>query len=307
VGPAFNAVNAGFLISMVYAQVYRYRRVSGRVERQQTKWVIGGMLLAVLSLVALSFAPLIMPELVSTAERGALYDMVATAALLIVVLAVPLSIGISMLRYRLWDVDLIINRTLVYVPLTGIVAGIFAVTTTTSQKLLAAFTGAKSDAGLIFSTLLVVTTFTPIKNAIQGLVDRRFKGRGGSRQRLDALNEQMGWFIRMLDESQIAQRALNETIHALHAEGGAIYLARDNHLALAYRVGTWDDLSKVSISMPLESGGQGYGLFQVGERRDGLPYSREDERMLLETVNLLAQTIANTRRLTAASTGDSDE
>jgi hypothetical protein len=294
-------VNTGLLISLVYAQVYRYRRVSGPVERQQTKWVISGMLIALMSLVALSVAPQLFPDLVHPDPRGALYDATATALLLVIVLVIPLSIGISILRYRLWDIDIIINRTLVYVPLTAIVAGLFSVTEAALQRLFVAFTGAQSDAAIVLSTLVVVTTFTPIKDAIQGFVDRRFKEAPDRRQRLSVLNQQMRWFVQMMDETQIAQWALDEAIGAFQAEGGAVYLDRGDRLELACRAGRWDEASRGHMSMSLESRGRRYGIFQLGKRHDDLSYSREDKALLQQTGDLLAHTIAATQRLNAAS------
>ena len=259
------------------------------------------MLIALISLVALSVAPQLFPGLVHPDPRGALYDTMATAFLLVIVLVIPLSIGISILRYRLWDIDIIINRTLVYVPLTAIVAGLFSVTQAAWQKLFVAFTGAQSDTAIVLSTLFVVTTFTPIKNAIQGLVDRRFKEAPDRRQRLRVLNQQMRWFVQMMDETQIAQWVLDEAIRAFQAEGGAVYLEHSDHLELACVAGRWDEANRAQMSISLESRGRRYGLFQLGKRHDDLPYSREDKALLQQTGDLLAHSIATTRRLNAAS------
>jgi hypothetical protein len=297
----FSLLNFGLAASMVYAQVYRYRHVSGRVERLQTKWVITGMLIALVSLVALGLIPQLFPGLVHLPSRAALYDIVATALLLVIVLVVPLTIGISILRYRLWDIDLIINRTLVYVPLTGIVAGLYSVTLAVTQKLFTAFTGAQSDAAVILSTLLLVTTFTPIKDGVQDFVNRRFKEVPDLRQRLRALNQQMRSFVQLTDETQIAQRTLDEAVAAFQAAGGAVYLERGDGLELACRAGAWDQASLPCVRMSLESGGRRYGDFQLGERHDDLPYSREDEILLQQTGDLLASTIAMARRLNTAS------
>lgn len=86
----------------------------------------------------------------------------------------PIAIGIAILRHRLYDIDVIINRALVYVPLTAIVAGIYTASIAISQRVLAA-TGQNSDIGIVLTTLVVVIVFTPIKNAVQATVDRRFK------------------------------------------------------------------------------------------------------------------------------------
>ena len=270
---AFFAINNLLLITMVYAQVYRYLRVSGPVERQQTKWAVGGMLFVLLMLVALGSLPGVFPGLVSSPEHEALYDMVATAFLLAVALVVPFSLGVSIMRYRLWDIDRIIYRSLIYVPLTALLAGLFSVTMDVSQKLFTAFTGARSDTAVLLGTLLVVTTFTPIKSAIQSFVDRRFKGTPDPRQVLKTLNQQMRWFVELMDEGQITQRALDASVHAFGAEGGAVYMAQNDRLALTYCCGTWNESTEASISLPLLGGDRQFGLFQLGGRHDGLPYS----------------------------------
>ena len=306
-GDLFGLANIGLFVTMIYAQVYRFRRVSGRVERQQTKWVIAGMVTVLLTLVVLQLAPQFFPGLVQPDTVGALYDMAATAVLLVVVLVIPLSIGMSILRYRLWDIDLIINRTLVYVPLTSILAGLYSVTLNLAQKLFVAFTGATSDTAIVLSTLLLVTTFSPIKDAIQGLVNRRFKQLPDSRAGVNSLNEQMHWFVQSLDETQLASRALDEVVLAFQAVGGAVYLESGGRLALAHRAGTWDAAAPASISLPLENGGHQYGSFHLNERRDGRAYSREDCTALRQTADLLAQTIATARRLNAAGSPELGE
>ena len=84
----------------------------------------------------------------------------------------PIAVGIAILRYRLYDIDIVIQRTLVYVPLTALLAGIYAASIGISQRLFIAVTGNSSDGAIVLSTLILATTFTPIKNAIQGRVDR---------------------------------------------------------------------------------------------------------------------------------------
>src|SRR5215213_7831946 len=107
VGPVF----IGFLISLVVAQVYRYLRVSGPVERQQTKWVVLGVAVALVGFATL----LTLADVVLSPESmGPLIELVAETCVYGLIALIPLSIGVAILRSGLYEIDIIINRTLVY-------------------------------------------------------------------------------------------------------------------------------------------------------------------------------------------------
>jgi hypothetical protein len=141
----------------------RFRRVDP-VQRLQLKW-----LLAVAAVAAIAFPIALVLE--------ATWPSVAVVFWLIGYMAyigLPVAIGIAVLRYRLYEIDVIINRALVYVSLTAIVAGIYAALVALSGRLLAA-AGQSSDVAIVLTTLVVVVIFTPVKNGVQAAVDRRFK------------------------------------------------------------------------------------------------------------------------------------
>ena len=108
----------------VYAQTYRYRRVSGAVQRQQIKWVVFGISAGLIgflgtTLVLAAFAP------VAASPGALLAQLVGHAISYAALLLIPLSIGIAILRFRLFDIDFIINRTIVYAALTAGVIGVY--------------------------------------------------------------------------------------------------------------------------------------------------------------------------------------
>lgn len=141
----------------------RFRRADP-ILRLQLKW-----LLAVVAVAAVAFPIALVLE--------ATWPSVAVVFWLIGYLAyvgLPIAIGIAVLRYRLYEIDVIINRALVYVSLTAIVAGIYAALVALSGRVLAA-AGQSSDMAIVLTTLVVVVIFTPIKNGVQTAVDRRFK------------------------------------------------------------------------------------------------------------------------------------
>jgi hypothetical protein len=150
---------AGFL-----ALLARWRR-SGAVERQQLKWVVYSV--AVLGTTAL------VVEVVITNLFPAWY-LAATVALYIAILAVPVAIGVAMLRYRLYDIDVVINRTLVYASLTASLGLVYVGGVVGLQYVFRVFAGGGSQLAIVASTLLIAALFNPLRRHIQSTIDRRF-------------------------------------------------------------------------------------------------------------------------------------
>ncbi len=144
----------------VAAVIVRYRRGTS-VERQQARWFFVAVGLAALPLM-LSFLP---------GLGGPTMLLVASFGLLLV----PISVGIAVTRYRLYEIDRLINRTLVYVPLTALVAGLYAGIVALLQRVFQSVTGDTSDAAIVISTLILASVFTPLRKWLEGIVDRRFK------------------------------------------------------------------------------------------------------------------------------------
>jgi hypothetical protein len=161
----------GFLVSVVAIQVYRYRRVSTPAQRQQTKWVVYG-----LSVALVGFLFLITVGLELSHHLGIVAELVADSLLYLSLLLVPLSIGIAMLRSRLFDIDVIINRTLVYGSLTVLLVGLYVGLILALQALVRGFTGSLSQQPLVIvaSTLVIAALFQPLRRRIQAIIDRRF-------------------------------------------------------------------------------------------------------------------------------------
>jgi signal transduction histidine kinase len=158
--------------TVVYAQVYRYRHVSNRVQQQQSKWVVFGiaMGLAIFLIVNLVVSA-IAPVPISAGELTTL--MVGAALTNSALLLIPLSIGIAMLRYRLFDVDVLINRTLVYGTLTACVIGLYVLVVGYFGVLFR--TGGNLAISLL-ATGLVALLFQPLRNRLQRGVNRLMYG-----------------------------------------------------------------------------------------------------------------------------------
>jgi len=165
-----------FLGSLVIAQVYRYRRVSTPEQRQQTKWVVFGFAAALVG-----FMTLILITTLAVRDTGPLGVMVFSTIIYGFLALIPLSIGVAILRSRLYEIDVIINRTLVYGLLTvtlvlNYVGGVVAL-----QYAFRAFTGSNSQLAIVASTLTIAALFVPLRRRVQALIDRRFY-----RQKYDA-------------------------------------------------------------------------------------------------------------------------
>ena len=170
--PLFAVAIAVLWGSFPVCQVYRYRRASDAVQRQQTKWVVFGVAVAVvgflLTLVAVGPPPVDLPQ--EQVGRG----LVSMLLMDLFVLAIPVSIGVAVLKYRLFDIDRLINRTLVYGLLTAILGlGYVGAVLVLSQVL----GQDRSNLAVAGSTLAVAAMFQPARHRIQTAVDRRFNRR----------------------------------------------------------------------------------------------------------------------------------
>ncbi len=157
------------------AQIYRYLRVSNPRQRQQTKWVLFGMSGTVTILVAFGLSTIAFPWLEELLPRSLLYEhLIGSIIISLGFLLIPLSIGVAILRYRLWDIDIIVNRTLVYGILTGLLALIYFGSVTLLQSVFAAVSGQKSPVAIVVSTLVIAALSAPLRRRIQEIIDRRF-------------------------------------------------------------------------------------------------------------------------------------
>ena len=151
------------------AQVYRYMRMSNPVEREQSRWVVFGLVAGGLGALAFN-----VPLQSSIAQFSSPYALVIDAGFISSMLMIPLTIGVAILHHRLWDIDVIINRTLVYGFLTAtLVAGYFG-GVVLLQQLFIVITGQKSTLAVEASTLLIAALFDPLRRHIQAFIDKRF-------------------------------------------------------------------------------------------------------------------------------------
>jgi len=154
--------------SAAFAQIYRYRRISSIVQRQQTKWLVFGFGLTVL----LIFTPFIIAASLGT-DAETFYSLLLPAQVLALSI-IPVALAISILRYRLWDIDLLIRRTLQYSLLSGLLALTYFGLVIVLQSIFTAFGGQWSELVTVASTLAIAALFFPLRNRVQAFIDRRF-------------------------------------------------------------------------------------------------------------------------------------
>jgi hypothetical protein len=158
---------------IAWSMIYRYRWVSTPVERQQTKWVVFGV-----TLLVFAFMVWLIPQLIlysTLSQPGSLYDLVGHPLLIVAALLEPVCIGIAVLRYRLWDIDLLINRALVYGSLTALLAALYAGLIIGLESLGRLFSEqASQPVVVVISTLAIAALVRPVQKRIQVIIDRRF-------------------------------------------------------------------------------------------------------------------------------------
>ena len=186
------------MLASALSLVMRYRRSRGDV-RQQIKWIAFAASLVALTYLIAMVALFIHPseEIWLAAGLPLWLDLIEYAALLSIT-SVPIAIGFAVLKYRLYDIDLLINRTLVYGSLTATLALIYVGGVVSLQALLRALTGQESTLAVVASTLLIAALFNPLRGLVQAFVDRRFY-----RSKYDAAKTLEAFNARLRDETNL--------------------------------------------------------------------------------------------------------
>jgi two-component system NarL family sensor kinase len=249
--------------------VLRFRDADG-IEREQLKWIAFSSVLFVTGWLLLVIGD----------AAGVVSEPVWLGLMLMLLATIPLSAAIAILRYRLYDIDWIINRTLVYVPLTAILAGIYIALTGVFRTLLTNTTGSASDFSIAIATVIVVAMLTPVKNYLQERVDKRFKEPHEPAKELRRLSGQARSVVEVMDSSQFVRRFLESSTQALDAKGAILRVDRGG-TPLVYIHGDWQ--AATALSLPLSHEDTRVGLLAVCERNNGRPYTAEERGALAES------------------------
>jgi hypothetical protein len=203
------------MLASALSLVLRYRR-SGGEEREQIKWIA-----LAASVVGLVYLIAMVSSLTYSGPWGGagtpLWLGLLQDASLVSFTAVPIAVGFAVLKYRLYDIDLIINRTLVYGSLTATLVALYFGGIVVLQRIFLTLTGQESTLAVVASTLLIAALFTPLRRRIQSFIDRRFY-----RKKYDARKTLEAFSAKLRDETDL--QALNselvgvvrETMHPAH-------------------------------------------------------------------------------------------
>ena len=231
---AYAILYVGTLVAGLAAQVYRYRHVSDALQRQQTRWVLlgftGPVLVTFLVFVAVIFFPSDQPTL------ARVYFIIAvTPFLLVGILVFPVAVAFSVLRYRLWDFDVVINRTLVYGTLTAVLVGTYVGGIVGMQAAFRAITGQENSLAIVASTLAIAALFQPLRRRLQDLIDRRLY-----RRKYDAARTLAAFGVRVRDEVDLGAltgeltAVVEETMHPGYV---SVWLRPSNARSIGAQVG----------------------------------------------------------------------
>lgn len=155
-------------------QVYRFFKVSNRVERQQTRWVVLGF---AVSFIGTFFAFLFLTFIPVLRQPGPLRVLAELATFCFVLLSsigIAVTMAVAILRYRLWDIDIVIRRTVAYSILSLILVGTYVSSVLMIQSIVAAVGGQQTALVTVLSTLAIAALFNPLRRWIQNFIDRRF-------------------------------------------------------------------------------------------------------------------------------------
>lgn len=201
---------------VLLAQIYRYWKVSTVTERQQTKWFLFG--------VGMFFLTIILFALTPDSFRT---SIVAQNLLAVGFLLFPISVALAVLRYRLFDIDIIIRRTLSYGLLTGALVLVFFGSIILLQQLFSSLTGsAQNELVTVLSTLAIAALFVPLRNRIQVVIDRRF-----NRRRYDAQQVLANFAMTARDETnleKLAGRLIEVLEETVQPKTASVLLKKDN-------------------------------------------------------------------------------
>jgi hypothetical protein len=167
--------------------------VSTLSQRQQTKWVVLGTVAALGGYGGFTALDLLL-------QSALLASLLGNTAFFVLMLLIPISIAVAVLRYRLYDIDILINRTLVYGALTAALAIVYFGGVAATEAIFRALTGQEQQPQLaiVVSTLVIAALFNPLRRRIQSFIDRRFY-----RRKYDAAKTLEAFSAKLRDETDL--------------------------------------------------------------------------------------------------------
>ena len=282
---------AGLGVSLVLATVaaclasvvVRYRRADD-VGRRQVLWFLLGASMFVVTLVPAAWIYLVVGAL---EERSSPIFALTFLGFSLQ----PITTLIAITRYRLYEIDRIVNRALLYGALTAILAGVFTAGIALAQRIFIAVTGVTSDAAIVLTTLVVATLYAPLRKRLEAIVDRRFKFEQAT---FGPYRDELQRFLALADPDTAAARLAREVVAELRATGAAVLAVGGQVTASA---GVWP--VEEAVRIPIPSGRGPIAVVVAGRRTDGAVH----EPARLATVAELAGLVARAARVGPGAPG----
>jgi len=306
----------GLFLIGIGMQIYRYRTVSSPVQRQQTKWLLWGMVGAIVMVGSYAIGLNTLGIIHQQSEQAILWRLLGRTIRQFSLLLVPVTVAYSILRYRLWEIDDLINRTLLYSVLTALIAAIYFGCVIMLRHLFGVATGQSSPAAVAISTLLIAASFQPLRGRVQNWIDQSFY-----RRRYNAAQTvaEFAYHVRnevdidtlttqLLDVVQTTMQPTTAGLWLLEPGQDKVLSPNDPLVAHVQAVNEpveLDRLALVSPSLaslrtegvkliaPVIGQGELIGLLTLGPRRGEQEYSSADRQLL----NVLASQVAPALRV----------
>jgi hypothetical protein len=293
--------------SGIFAQLYRFKHHSDPTQRQQTKWVVLGISAAAIGYLLTYF--IFGPASGNHSNiANVVLDLASKTMLSVCLMLVPLAIGISILRFQLWNVDFLINQTLVYSALTAFVGLFYIADVILLQAIFRAFTGRSSDVAIVISTLVIGAIFLPLRQRLQNFIDRLF-----FREKVDFRKAFTDFSLEIrtiIDLDELLSVLATRVTNLLHIQHAAVFLASGtDKFILAKSINIEKETAKqlpvdtntlqrlrnssavvndrqsifpllVPLMAPRASDNQFIGILALGPQRSGRGYSRDDRALL---------------------------
>jgi hypothetical protein len=294
------------LATVLYSQIYRYRKVSTPTQREQTKW-----LLVAIALLAITLALSGLSSSAATAAESSsefiFLLLLSNTLVSLGNLGLVVAVGIAILRYRLWDIEVVVNRALIYGPLSLILAAIFAVSAVLINESTQQLFGAEdASTSAVISALVVATVFTPLRTRIEKWINTRLYADNTNLKR--EFVELSPGLREHLSQKELAAVVTDRIIGLLRTKEAELYLAGQGSkfaqiaasgksLKGLSRFAVSDKAGKDLIAGKAASDGtqlliplyiprlrtkELVGVLRIGLRSNGHGYSSDDKRALVE-------------------------
>jgi hypothetical protein len=192
------------MLASASSLMMRYRRSGGEV-REQIKWIAFAASVVVIVYLLAVVASFVVPSVTWFAAASPLWLNILEYAALVSLTVVPIAVGIAVSKYRLYDIDIIINRTLVYGSLTATLIAVYFGGIVVLQRVFVLLTGQQSTLAVVASTLMIAALFNPLRRRIQSFIDRRFY-----RRKYDAAKTLEVFSAKLRDETDL--KALSDDL-----------------------------------------------------------------------------------------------